>query len=571
MTIQTVFILGTLSFIFSCKTAEHTIVTVDEENTTSKEFKYVYEKNHAKDHDRYSRQSLDNYLDLYINYRLKVAEAEYQKLDTSDVFTTELNGYKTQLAKPYLTDETANEKLALEAYQRSKTAIKAQHLLIRVDQTASAKDTLIAYNKIEAIRDSIVKGKDFTLMATKYSEDPSAQRPIGQPGSGGELGYFTALKMVYAFENAAYNTEKGEISKITRTKFGYHILKVNEKYSMTYKAKVSHIMINAPTGISSEDSTTKKASIDRIYLQLQKGADWNELCQLYSEHTKTKDKGGSLEPFAVGGSLGLPSFEVAAYELKAEGEISKPVKTPYGWHIIRLEKKVDFENFAEVKKDYIKKISRDDRAQQSKIVLVEKLKADNKFKEVKNINAIISVTSNTKENEFYVDNLDQELFRINGTSYPLYDFNKYVEMHYDEIKKGAKDYKINTLYRQYVTESILLYEESILPEKHEDYRMLIKEFHDGILIYDLMKKEVWDKANTDSTGLRYFYETNREKYIQESYIKAIIFEVDDLSVLSEIKNKLDNGTPSDSIIKTYNSTEKMSLRSIEVAIKRGRI
>ena len=295
--IKNIILLSVLvAVLFSCKTKEHTIVKIGDSSVDTKEFKYIYEKNHAKDHDRYSKESLDTYLNLFVNYRLKVLEAESLKLDSTPIFQTELNGYKKQLAKPYFTDNLLTEKLALEAYKRSKTAIKARHILIKVDETASPEDTAYAYKRISAIKDTILKGANFGNIAYKLSQDPSAQSPAGSNGHQGDLGYFSALRMVYAFENAAFDTKEGEISKIIRTKFGYHILQVQDIITMDYQAKVAHIMIKAANGLTKEDAALRKEQALSLYMKLQTGADWNKTCQENTEHNNSKKQNGELYP-----------------------------------------------------------------------------------------------------------------------------------------------------------------------------------------------------------------------------------------------------------------------------------
>ena len=263
------------TLFFSCKTSEPTIIRVGDESIKTKEFKYIYEKNHAKDHDRYSKQSLDTYLDLFINYRLKIQEAETLKLDSTPAFQVELSGYKTQLAKPYFTDDLMTETLAKQAYDRNKVAIKARHILITVDETASPEDTLYAYKRLQTIKDTIDKGADFGDIAFQFSQDPSAKGAPGKPGYKGDLGYFSSLKMVYAFENAAYKTPKGQVSEVFRTQFGYHILEVEEIFKMEYKASVAHIMVKAANGLPRKDSTELANKALSIYTKIKNGADWN--------------------------------------------------------------------------------------------------------------------------------------------------------------------------------------------------------------------------------------------------------------------------------------------------------
>lgn len=564
--------LITLSVItglfFSCKTSEPTIVKVGNESIKTNEFKYVYEKNHAKDHDRYSKESLDNYLELFINYRLKVLEAEEQKLDSTPAFNTELNGYKKQLAKPYFADDLMTEKLAKEAYDRSKTAIRARHILIKVEETASPADTAYAYDRLKVIKESISTENTFGDIAYEYSQDPSAQGAPGKPGYKGDLGYFSSLRMVYEFENAAFNTPKGQISNIIRTKFGYHILEVEEVHTMDYQVKVAHIMIKASNGLPEADSLEKKNLADLVYNSLKEGQNWDSLCTQYSDHTKTKDNGGNLPPFTLGGSLGLPQFELASYELKDTGNISTPIKTPYGWHIIKLVEKVHFPAYEEVIEDYIAKVKRDARSQQNKTALIAKLKSENNFQESSNKEHLLKVLADSALTlkdwniENHSGNLEEKLFSINKKNYKVYDFGQFIESNQKQAKKGAKEYMINSLYTDFVSNSLIEYEEGQLEDKHFDYKMLVQEFHDGILIYDLMKMEVWDKANQDTSGLRAFFNENISNYPTKDRIKGSVYTVKEIQTLPFIKKDLERGISSDSILRKYNTNEK-SIVSVE--------
>lgn len=565
---QLILLSAVTSLFFGCKPSEPTIIRVGDESIKTKEFKYVYEKNHAKDHDRYSKESLDSYLDLFINYRLKVQEAENLKLDSTPAFQVELSGYKKQLAKPYFTDDLLTETLAKQAYDRSQVAIKASHILITVDETASPEDTLYAYNRIKTIKDTIAKGADFGKMAFEFSQDPSAQGAPGRPGYQGDLGYFSSLRMVYAFENAAFNTPKGQVSDIIRTQFGYHILLVKDIFKMDYKAKVAHIMVKAANGLPKKDSTELAKKALRIYTELNSGDDWNTLCEKYSDHTKTKSTGGVLPAFTLGGSLGLPAFELAAYQIDSIGQMSKPVKTPYGWHIIKLLEKVPFVPFEEVKGEYISKIKRDSRSQQNKTALSAKLKKENGFKESKDNATLVKGLADEKLTtqqwtvEDHSEEIQSNLFTIGKKDYKVYDFAQYIEANQKKTKKGSKEYMIKTLYTGFVDESLISYEEEQLPSKHFEYKMLIQEFHDGILIYDLMKMEVWDKANKDTTGLKAFYEKNKDNYKAPDQMKATIFTVSSLQEMPAIKQDLERGFSTDSILKKYN-TDSLTIVTVD--------
>ena len=560
MTKGLILIYTVITVIFiSCKPSAPTIITVGDESITTDEFKYIYAKNHSKDDDNYTQASLDKYLQLFINYRLKVLEAENEKMDSTTAFQTELDGYKKQLAKPYFADDLLTEQLAKEAYTRSKTAIKARHILIKTKETASPQDTLFSYNRIKNIKDSIENGADFGDMAFTFSEDPSAQRSKGKPGHRGNLGYFSSLRMVYAFENAAFNTQKSETSNIIRTQFGYHILQVQDIVKMDYKVRVAHIMINAANGLSSEDSIAKYKTINLIYTELQNGGNWDTLCLKYSNHSKTREQGGNLPEFTLGGSLGLPNFELGSYKLTTIGEISKPIKTPYGWHIIKLQEKVPFKSYDSVKLEYIEKVKKDARSQQNKSALVNKLKQENKFKETKSTALTLesltdkSIVTKQWKIEDHSEQLQKNLFSIGKQAYTVYDFGQYIEQNQTKLPKGAKEYLIQSLYNDFVSTSLISYEEGQLSTKHFEYKMLIQEFHDGILIYDLMKKQIWDKANDDTIGLRTFFNENISNYNAPDNITGSLYLITNNSYTASIRKDIEDGLSPNTILLKHNT------------------
>ncbi|MDB5262459.1 MAG: peptidylprolyl isomerase, partial [Adhaeribacter sp.] len=292
------------------------------------EFEYVYHKNNGNAENANTRASIQEYLDLYTNFKLKVMDAESRGLDTTTAFRQELEGYKQQLAQPYLTEKSVTEKLIREAYDRMQKEVNASHILINVAPDAEPKDTLAAYNKVLELRKRLVAGEDFAQLAHAFSEDPSAKENYGK------LGYFTALQMVYPFEDAAYKTLPGQLSQPIRTRFGYHIIKVNDVRSAQGEIKVSHIMVRATPGLPKADSVAAKKKIDEIYTRVARKQNWDQLVAQFSEDVSSAENGGELPWFGTGRMIG--NFEEAAFKLAKPGDITRPVQTPYGWHIIKL-------------------------------------------------------------------------------------------------------------------------------------------------------------------------------------------------------------------------------------------
>lgn len=511
---------------------EPNILTIGKENIPTKDFAYVYDKNNGKSPDAYTKASLDEYLQLYTKFKLRVIEAESLGLDTTQAFKLELAGYQKQLAQPYLTEKGVTEMLVKQAYDRMKEEIRASHILILCSPEADPKDTLIAYNKLIAIRDRAAKGEDFGQLAVQNSEDPSAKT------NKGDLGYFTALAMVYEFEEAAYATKVGSVSKPVRTKFGYHLVKVVDRRPSQGQIHVSHIMARYSEGMSQDDSIGAKNKIDGIYKELQAGADWNVLCSEFSDDVSSKAKGGELQWFSTGKMI--PSFENAAFTLTTPGQYTTPVLTPYGWHIIKLIERKPLGTFEELEPSIRAKVTKDSRSDLNKKMLIARLKKDNNFIE------------NNKGLEYAVSKADSSLlignwsfqqsekhkivlFTINKEKYTAEDLFAYVFENQRAIKNvSPQAYMRNVLYTNYVNASLIAYEEAHLSEKYVDYKMLSKEYHDGILLFQMMEEKVWNKASTDTAGLRNFYNQNASKYVWGDRAHAYILSAVDQATLDKV-------------------------------------
>ena len=535
-----------LSVLVSCKPSKTTsskdaqpaIETIGGRNVSVSEFTYVYNKNNAKAADAYSAKSLREYLDLYTNFRLKVREAEELGLDTTDAFKKELEGYKKQLAQPYLTEKGVTEQLTKEAYERMKEEINASHILINVNPEAEPKDTLAAYNRINELRQRIINGESFEKIATEFSEDPSAKQ------NKGNLGYFTALQMVYPFEDAAFKTKKGDISKPVRTRFGYHIIKVNERRPSQGQIRAAHIMVRTTPGSPAEDSIAAKQKSEEIYNRLKKGEDWNTLSEQFSDDANSKSKEGELPWFSTGRMI--PNFEDAAFSLQNVGDYSKPINTPYGWHIIKLLEKKPLESFADLEPTLKTKVSKDSRSELNRSILLQRLKKENQFVEnPQTLNNIIPLADSSLVMGTWTKKADEKanglLFTIGTKRYLVSDFFTYLSNNRGGQKSTTSPAQaMRNAYKKYVDEELIRYEEAHLEEKYVDYKMLVKEYRDGILLFQLMDEKVWSKAISDTTGLRSFYDKNKEKYRWDTRAHAKIFSVSNEATLDRLKKELKN-------------------------------
>jgi peptidyl-prolyl cis-trans isomerase SurA len=539
------FLIVPFLFFGSCKTSDNSkslqskepvIETLGGKPVYLSEFSYVYNKNNATAKDAYTKENINEYLNLYTNFKLKVREAEELGLDTATSFQKELDGYKRQLAQPYLTEKGLTDQLTKEAYERMKEEINASHILINLSADAEPKDTLKAYSKIMEIRQKAISGQKFENLAEQFSQDPSAK------SNKGNLGYFTAMQMVYPFENAAYNTKIGEISYPVRTRFGYHILKVNDRRKSQGQVKVAHIMVRATTGLPEKDSLAAKEKIDEIYTRLKNKEDWNLLASQFSDDINSKSKGGELPWFSAGKLI--PSFEEASFALQTPGDFSKPVQTPYGWHIIKLLDKKALESFQQMEPSIRSKVTKD-RAEVNKIALLQRLKKENNFIEYPKVldATLLLADSSLLKGSFKKteSKSNAALFEINKIKYSVNNFLKYVNEKQKPKKNLTPTQIMRALYADYSNEQLIAYEEAHLGEKYPDYKMLVKEYRDGILLFQLMDEKVWSKAIEDTSGLKKYFNQNRDKYKWDYRAHATIFNVADKDALEKIKTELKEG------------------------------
>jgi peptidyl-prolyl cis-trans isomerase SurA len=533
---KSIFALSTLLALasFGQKADKSAVIfTVDKQPVTVGEFEYVYTKNNVNNQADYSEKSLTDYLTLYENFRLKVREAEAMKLDTISSLKAELEGYRKQLAKSYLTDKEITDHLIQEAYDRSKEEVNVSHILVGCDENANPADTLAAYKKALEFRARLLKGEDFAKLAKESADkdkgDPSAK------DNGGTIGWFTVFQTVYPFESAAYNLKKGEISLPVRTQFGYHIVKLNDRRPAQGEIHVAHILLKFGEKATDADKAKVKVRIDSIYAQLTAGKlQWDDAVLALSEDRTSKNKKGELQWFGVGRMM--PEFEEAAYALKKDGDISKPVKTNYGWHIIKRLEKRDIPPFAEVKADFKKKVERDSRSSVAKNKLIERIKKEDDFSE----NAITrkeffaKVDSNQiRSGNFHGDSVrfkDEPLFHLAGTAYTTREFGQYLDKVAKHRNDKNKDGLLNEYYENWVNQMCLDYEESMLDKKKPEFASLMKEYRDGILLFELTDRQVWGKATKDTAGLQAFHDQNKNKYMWKERADVEIYNCSDKTI-----------------------------------------
>lgn len=482
-------------FLSSYSLHAQSVATINGEAIDQAEFLYAFNKN-RKETEPITLDSLEAYLGQYINFKLKVREARVLGLDTTKAFQEELQGYISQIRKPYLENPQAEEELLEKTYQHMQSDVNASHILIKVPASALPADTLKAFNFLDSLKQTINSRAEFEEMAKRFSQDGSAQ-------AGGNLGWFTAMQMVAPFEDGAYDTPVGNVSEIVRSSFGYHLIYVNDKRENRGKVLTSHIFFTKQRGNS---EALEMAQM--VYDSLQNGGDWEMLARKYSDDSGTKTDGGRL-PWA--GVKQLPDeFLEIAYAIQERGEYTEPKETQYGWHIIKLNDIQPLEPYEIKKAEIAMLLKRMGRNTLEEEKLMNKLKKENSFSQsFDNLNDLLNELSSSTT----IDASDSELsermlFQHGENSVYVKDFLKSLPSFKVQYSKS----QLADLYRKFEKDYIVAYEDSIAPQKYPEYRFLMNEYEEGLLLFEIMQRKVWDKAAQDSVGLERFYQSHLKNY-----------------------------------------------------------
>ncbi|MCH8903384.1 MAG: peptidylprolyl isomerase [Bacteroidetes bacterium] len=544
------------------------LFTVAGENIIVSEFDNIYRKSNIHKEASYSDSSLREYLDLYVVFKLKVAQAKDLKYDTVSSIIAELENYRKQVARNYLTDKEVTAKLVDEAYNRHLTEIRASHILIRVSPNASPEDSLAAYNKILEVRKLLMSRKvkksgGFATVAAEFSEDPTAKE------NGGDLGFFTGLQMVYTFENMAYNTKVGRISQPFRTRFGYHVLKVTDTRPSQGKMYTAHIFINVPRGSTDDQKLKFKDNIDQIYLKLQAGQSFKELAELMSDDKTTAKKGGDFLWFGTGEMFG--KYELAAFSLENDGDYTEPVQTPLGWYIIKRLERKDLPSFKEMRQELKSRIAQDSRAGIAKSALIKRIKKDNSFTEFKPAfeQLLERVDSTLIYGRWIGDkaaDLNKPLFTLLDESYSQHDFSMFMEQN-THLKVGSNVKTIfNNYYVAYVEQSCISFEEDRLEKRYPEFRNLMKEYFDGILLFEITDDKIWSRASKDTAGLNSFFENHQYRYMWNERIRANIFACKNQEVADGVKADVNNRMDAHDMEHKYNEGHQAKNLDVEQGV-----
>lgn len=550
------------------KTKDTTLFTYGTKKVTLKEFNHGFTKN-EKPGTKHTAKDVDDYLELYKKFKLKVQDAYDQGLDTTDGFKTELASYRKQIAKPYLTDKVVNEQLVNEAYERLGYEVRTSHILLLIAPDASPADTLKAFNRLNEIRNDVVSGKlTFDNAAETFSEDPSAK------DNKGDLNFATAFQLIYEYENEAYNTPVGQISRVFRTQYGYHILKVVDKRPTRGEMTVRHIMIQMNPNPGQDEVNEAKAKIDEVYKKLQSGEKFEMLVQQYSEDASTAVANGELPAFSMT-NMRLPEqFKIAAFNLQADGDYSRPVQTPSGFHIIKRVSLKPLAPLKDLRSGILSKIGRDSRQYRNTIAVYHRAE---KFYQVKDqpknlAKYITEIDSSVLKGSyvFKANKMNDKSFK-KLAALPLFtlktkkkiftvaDFGKYLSSIDKPSNSNNISGVVDAAYKDFRMKSVMDYYENDLENINDTFAALYKEYKEGILLFSLTDKKVWTKSVEDTTGLKNFYAQNSDKYTFQNRFDATIFRCANKQIAEAVRADLDAKLPLDSILRKYNRQNPLNI------------
>jgi peptidyl-prolyl cis-trans isomerase SurA len=495
------------------------LFTIEGEEVYTHEFMRVYEKNKEIVVEEEGK-GFDDYFDLFLDFKLKLKQARDQDLDTSSTYQSDLAKYREQLVQPYLQNPEALDELTKEAYDRSIVEVNASHILIRVAPDDSPSDSLAAFERIVAARKEILAGKDFEFVAKTYSEDPSVQQ------NGGNLGYFSAFSMVYAFENVAYETPIGEVSEPFRTQFGYHLIKVLDKRKSPGEIEVSHIMVKK----DSANPGKSREKIDEIFRSLEQGDDFARIAQEHSDDLSSAKKGGKLPKFGTGRMI--REFEEVAFSLQSEGDFSKPFSTEFGWHILKLDKKYPVPAYEKLKPRLEAKVKNGSRAGYVERSLAGKVGED--YEMVINLR-LLNSTSGLR----HLEGVTDTILQVEDRAFSADAFYQFAKNQRNQTK--------GELFDRFKNKQIIVYYKDHLEDTNPEFAATYKEYRDGLLLFELLQKQIWDRSERDSLELEHYFKAHRDQYNWRQRADVLIGSCTQLEKAEQVRRLLLKGRSPETI------------------------
>ena len=535
-----------LSFLNAQISESDVLLTISEEPILASEFIRVYNKNLNLVQDD-SQKEVESYLKLFINYKLKLAEATLLGYDKDPVYIKELRSYKNQLTQNYLTDKNVTDELVLEAYDRILNEVKAQHVLVRIEEFET--DTLQAYSAIQAFQERL-KNDDFESLKKEIHDGKSIFVE--------DLGFFTAFKMAYKFESVAFNTKVGEVSEPFRTKFGFHVVKVLEKRKSKGQVIVAHIMI---ANTQKDTTLVAKDRIQELHRLLLQGEDFGNIAKQFSDDKSSSMRSGELKPFKSG-QINSILFENTAFSLKEKEDISEPIQTQFGWHILKLIDKQAVKEFNSLKPDLESQVRKDSRSQLVKSKMLAKLLSQYQLTGLNpNLALLKSNIVYDKSNKTWKlsDQIkDSKSFLvIEKTSYSFGDFINFLNKNYKLINPNwATEFAVNKQYKFFLEQSVFRYKKDNLENENQDFANILNEYREGLLLFELMQDKIWEGAKKDTIGLNAFYNENKDNYLWPERVIGSVARSSNAKNIKKVRKLWRSGKSNQSIDELLNKIQQ---------------
>jgi len=553
------------SFFLQAQQDTTVLMYIGDRPVSVAEFERMYTKNLDLVQDP-AQKDIDNYKELFINYRLQLADAKAKNYDKDRSFKSEFNRYRRELAKKYMNDPAILDSLVKEAYARMQKDVRVSHIMVRLPRRPSPSDTLKAYTKINRIYREVTEGLPFDKAAVLYSDDPSAVH------NKGDIGWFTVFQTVYPFETAAYNTPVGKISKPFRTQYGYHIIRKEAERPAVHKIEVAQIAV-----MKKNNPQEAKQKIENIYRQLKQGEDtFENLARKFSEDPQTAKRGGKMAPFGIREKV--PAFEEHAFALKNPGDISEPFETSRAWHIVKLLRKIPVPPFQDVKRELQARIAKSDRARIGREKLIRNLEKSLKVEMKGSLTPVYKLV----DRKFFEGKwefparfrqIDDVLFVIDD-EYPV-TYRDFVEYLYRHQLRRPEAYKnkrkiVRQLFEDFKKEQLYKYYENNLEKFHPDFARTVQEYYDGLLLFNYKTKEIWEKALQDTLGLRKFYEQHKDRYRQKEKIRYAVIQTSDKKLAKKLYKALKKGTDTQTLMQLAGKKAVVRIRidGKEIAMKK---
>ena len=535
-----------LSFLNAQISESDVLLTISEEPILASEFIRVYNKNLNLVQDD-SQKEVESYLKLFINYKLKLAEATLLGYDKDPEYVKELRSYKNQLTQNYLTDKNVTDELVLEAYDRILNEVKAQHVLVRIEEFET--DTLQAYSAIQAFQERL-KNDDFESLKKEIHDGKSIFVE--------DLGFFTAFKMAYKFESVAFNTKVGEVSEPFRTKFGFHVVKVLEKRKSKGQVIVAHIMI---ANTQKDTTLVAKDRIQELHRLLLQGEDFGNIAKQFSDDKSSSMRSGELKPFKSG-QINSILFENTAFSLKEKEDISEPIQTQFGWHILKLIDKQAVKEFNSLKPDLESQVRKDSRSQLVKSKMLAKLLSQYQLTGLNpNLALLKSNIVYDKSNKTWKlsDQIkDSKSFLvIEKTSYSFGDFINFLNKNYKLINPNwATEFAVNKQYKFFLEQSVFRYKKDNLENENQDFANILNEYREGLLLFELMQDKIWEGAKKDTIGLNAFYNENKDNYLWPERVIGSVARSSNAKNIKKVRKLWRSGKSNQSIDELLNKIQQ---------------